>query len=324
MKKRKSADNALKQFMGRPDIFADLFNAYLYDGKQVIDPKRLTPADRLLDTQIGNAKSHTDLTRFRDVYKSYHDQDMTYIMLGIENQMDVHYAMPLRNMIYDALSMLAHKQQKSARHVAMKDLKEPAEYLSRFAKTDHIPGVITLVVYVGSEPWDGPMTLHEMLELPDENLKQFIPDYFINLIVPAKMGDAMLAKFKTELSEFFGYIRFAHDKEVLYAFVMKHPRFKSLSYEAVMAINACTNANIDIPSKKENINMCQALIDMKKDAYKEGQDSGYASSTRDTVLRMQKMRRFTISDISEVTGLPTDKVEAILRDAEQQAQKDEA
>ena len=324
MKKQTSADYSLSQFMGKPEIFADLFNAYLYDGKSVIDPQKLTSADRLLNEQIGNAKGQTELTRIRDVYKAYQDDDMTYIMLGIENQMDVHYAMPLRNMIYDALSMLASKRQKSAEHIAMKDLKDPAEYLSRFAKTDRLPAVITLVVYTGLKPWDGPMRLHHMIDVPDENLKRFIPDYFINLLVPATMADEMLAKYSTELCEVFGCIRFAHDKEVLYAFIMSHPRFKSLSYEAVRTINACTNLTIDIPPQKENINMCQAIIDMKKDAFDEGYNTGYDSSVRKTVLRMQKMQRFTLLDIAEVTAMPTEKVEAILKEAEQSEQKTDA
>ena len=31
------------------------------------------------------------------------EDEAAYILLGIENQTDIHYAMPVRNMIYDAL-----------------------------------------------------------------------------------------------------------------------------------------------------------------------------------------------------------------------------
>ena len=44
--------------------------------------------------------------KYRDVLKSAiikQDDEAAYILLGIENQTDIHYAMPVRNMIYDAL-----------------------------------------------------------------------------------------------------------------------------------------------------------------------------------------------------------------------------
>ena len=42
--------------------------------------------------------------KYRDVLKStiiMQDAKASYILLGIENQTDVHYAMPVRNIIYD-------------------------------------------------------------------------------------------------------------------------------------------------------------------------------------------------------------------------------
>jgi len=44
--------------------------------------------------------------KYRDVLKSMvvmRDARASYILLGIENQTDIHYAMPVRNIIYDAL-----------------------------------------------------------------------------------------------------------------------------------------------------------------------------------------------------------------------------
>ena len=44
--------------------------------------------------------------KYRDVLKSAvikEDGEAAYILLGIENQTDIHYAMPVRNAVYDAL-----------------------------------------------------------------------------------------------------------------------------------------------------------------------------------------------------------------------------
>ncbi|MBQ9243761.1 MAG: hypothetical protein IJ165_11175 [Proteobacteria bacterium] len=100
-------DNALNTFLAMPEIFADLFNAVVFEGKQVILPENLEPADRLLSEVVGKGRNQAKITRYRDVFKAYRDENAAYILLGIESQTAIHYAMPLRNMIYDALSMLA-------------------------------------------------------------------------------------------------------------------------------------------------------------------------------------------------------------------------
>ncbi len=322
MKKQKlSRDSVLNNFFGRPEIFADLFNTWIYDGEQVIRPEALVPAARLLSETIANSKGFVKLTRFRDIFKVYRDKDATYIMLGIENQSAIHYAMPLRNMIYDALALLARVRQKQKKHLALKDLKHPDEYLSRFSLTDHLDPVITLVVYTGSRPWDGPQSLHEMIKFPNEKLRRYVPDYFINLIVPVKLSEAQLAKLNTELCEVFGYIKYAKDKDLLYAFIRQHPKFQELSYDAVMAINVCTNAKIKLTtSKEEKINMCQALIDMKQEAWqdghdsgwKDGHDSGVTDTTTAIVLRMHALHTFSIDDIAVATALSPAEINAIL------------
>ena len=336
-------DNALNVFMSKPEIFADLFNAYIYNGKQVIQPDRLEPADRLLSEVIGNAKGQAKLTRYRDVFKAYRDKNATYILLGIENQMAIHYAMPLRNMIYDSLSLLARLRQKSAKHLALKDLKRPDEFLSRFAKTDHIDPVITITVYYGSDLWDGPYSLHEMMRFPDETLKSLVPNYFLNLIVPAKMGEEMLANLCTELREVFKCIRLSQNKEEFYAFILNEPRCQEMSYEAVQAINACTHANIKITQKGGKTNMCRAIIELKQDAYNEGyqkgcqaiielkqdaynegfmkgEESGFMKGEESSMSRFTlKMfqNNYGIKEISEITGLTPSKIEQIIQ-AQQQ------
>ena len=40
---------------------------------------------------------------YRDILKKS-CKGMQYLLLGIENQSDIHYAMPIRNMIYDAIA----------------------------------------------------------------------------------------------------------------------------------------------------------------------------------------------------------------------------
>ncbi|MCR5127113.1 MAG: hypothetical protein K6B69_03325 [Lachnospiraceae bacterium] len=53
--------------------------------------------------------------------------------------------------------------------------------------------------YLGDTLWDGPSSLHEMLDFKNDAIKSFVPDYRINLISPADMDDDEFTKFNTDL-----------------------------------------------------------------------------------------------------------------------------
>ena len=118
----------------------------------------------------GRAGKKTDaVQRYRDLLKSVvvkQDERTSYVLLGVENQTDVHYAMPVRNAIYDALQYGRQVADIAAEHRRNKKEfsgKNNGEYLSGYLKEDHIRPVITLVIHFGAEEWDGPLSLHEMM-----------------------------------------------------------------------------------------------------------------------------------------------------------------
>ena len=97
-----TVDIVTKEYMRENAIFADAFNYLIYGGKKVIDPAGLTEVDTAT-LAVGKKDA---LQKYRDVLKAAvikQDEKMSYVLLGVENQTDVHYAMPVRNAIYDAL-----------------------------------------------------------------------------------------------------------------------------------------------------------------------------------------------------------------------------
>ena len=88
------------------------------------------------------------------------DTTASYILLGIEDQTDVHYAMPVRNIIYDALQYGKQVSEVAKKHKNQADREghNKAEYLSGFYKEDLIRPVVTLVVHFGADEWDGPVS----------------------------------------------------------------------------------------------------------------------------------------------------------------------
>ncbi len=100
--------------------FADAFNYLLYDGRQTIDPDALRPLDTTITgIPFGADGVDTPVQRFRDELKYLtlmEDGSAVYLLLGIENQSDVNYAMPVKDMVYDALQYAAQVEKTARTH----------------------------------------------------------------------------------------------------------------------------------------------------------------------------------------------------------------
>lgn len=174
------ADVALKEFWKDNDRLADLFNAVLFDGEQRLCPEDLEEADVDLSSVLKFNGHVETLQRLRDVVKKT-AYGMEFVIWGIENQQKIHYAMPLRHMIEDALSYLKEYNEIAKKNTEEKTTTTKDEFLSKFKKTDRLHPVITLCVYYGEKEWDGAVSLKEMLEMPDY-MDNLVPDYKMNLI----------------------------------------------------------------------------------------------------------------------------------------------
>ena len=112
----------------------------------------------------------------------------------MENQDKIHYAMAVKNMLYDALQYAKQVEESKRSYRDNSKTKEEKvrlnseEFLSGFRKADRLMPVVTLVVYFGDKEWDGAKSIHEMLSVDNEKLLSYIPDYSINLIEPAKIS----------------------------------------------------------------------------------------------------------------------------------------
>ena len=228
----------------------------------------------------GRAGKKTDaVQRYRDILKSAvikQDEKMSYVLLGIENQTDVHYAMPVRNAIYDALQYGRQVADIAAGHRRNKNDfsgKNNGEYLSGFLKEDHIRPVITLVIHFGAEEWDGPLSLHEMMSTRDMELLSFVENYRIHLIDPAKLTEEQLDHFSTSLKEVMGYIKYSKNKEQLLKFLQTDTH-RSIEMNAVRVIKTITNTPIEVSEEEEEIEMCKAIEDLIAESEARGRAEG--------------------------------------------------
>lgn len=264
-------DTITKEYMSKREHFADAFNSCVFDGKQVVKADELSLQEKD-PTELGIvfANGEKDVVqKLRDVLKKgviMSSDKMTFLLLGIENQSEVHYAMPVRNLLYDALNYRQQVSEIAAEHRKEKDLRD-AEFLSGFSKEDKIIPVITLTVYFGSDKWDGPRSLKEMFpkDIGEEVLRK-VDDYHLHLIIPTEIKD--FSKFKTELGKAMKYIAVSEDKEAMKE-LAKDEDFKEIGIETVRLINECTGSNIDVSENGEVVNMCKGLEDWINDVTEE-------------------------------------------------------
>lgn len=228
------SDVALKVWLGNPVRFADLFNAVLFDGEQVID------ASQLVDNNIEYGMIVTDKTDSKKALQSYRDivmiwnDEVTLAILACENQNSINYGMPVRNMIYDGLEYSEQIKQiknkiKEDDHKVYENI--PDIYYSRELNIHKLTPVITLVVYYGDEEWDAPIELYDMLDIDSAKedakllnaLQKYVPNYKINLVIPWKIADYNV--FTTDLHMIFHMLKYKKNRVKLNEFVSEYSDF---------------------------------------------------------------------------------------------------
>lgn len=315
-------DTITKKYMENPVVFADAFNQFLYHGNQKIDPAQLTELDTTgIVVPYGAEGAGVPEQKYRDVLKLLHamtDGKAAYCVMGIENQTEIQYALPVKNGVYDFLQ-LSHQVSEAARShkQAMKETEtrteEPdkirkeemptgGEFLSGFWKTDRIVPIITLVIYFGSERWNAPLSLKEMYSSVDSVILAHAPDYHVNLIAPKEMSDGKIDEFRSNLREVMLYIKYSKDKEKLDEIIERDSKFQSVERQAAEVINVVTGSRLKYPEGKGAVNMCLAIQQMREESEIKGavlmcKDLGV--SLADTIKRIAERFQLSESESSE-------------------------
>lgn len=152
------------------------------------------------------------------------DSRAIYVILAAEVQDQVHYAAPVKDGLSDFLnyarqvteagkSYKSADKNKSSEDAGSKIKVSNAEYLSGFHKDDHLIPVVTLMIYFGSDEWDGPMSIHDMFEpviREDELLMSVVQDYKLNLLTPNDIPDEDFDKFDSDLGAAFYFLKKQH------------------------------------------------------------------------------------------------------------------
>lgn len=264
-------DSAAKEYFSDNVRFADLCNAVLFHGEQVVDLGTLEEKDstEVLSVFGADAKQ-IHIQKWRDLLKNTvvkANGKACFVLIGIEAQANIHYAMPVKNMIYDAINYGYQVNEIAKMHRHKKDTESEDEFLSGFTLRDRIIPVITITVYLGDKSWDAPRFLSDMYGDVDERLKPYLSDFNANVFVPSEFDD--FDRFQTQLKQVFELISAAGDKDAMNEILHKDEKFQALDNETVRAINDFVGTDIPLNAKGV-VNMCQAW----KDQYDFGRTEG--------------------------------------------------
>ena len=217
-------------------------------------------------------------------------------VLAVENQSYINYGMPVRIMGYDAAEynrqMKERRQQVSALWKQVESsgqydtLAIPvtyAEYMSGILKTDRLHPVYTICLYSGTETWNGPRKLSDMMEFRAETdpLKEYFSDYPTNLFCVNELEE--FESFHTELRELLRAMNYRKDKRKFLS-LEKDERYAHLSKEtweaiAIMTGRSFFEENMETyksqnENQREEYDMCQALREIREDFFNEGRAEG--------------------------------------------------
>ena len=262
--------------MGKKDItgkayfkdaarFAELMNAVLYRGEKIIRPEKLVPMEREYPALAG------DTDKSRDVFM----KDTEYqILYGLELETESDYSMPARVMVYDACEYERQIRKITGTRKKTQTKGTYREKKSRLRAEDYLLPVITVVLYLGEDHWEGRRKLSDLFQVPDKIKKRLegrIPEYDFRLIE----ADYVNAEdYETDLREFFRIMQCRKDKGKMNE-LCHSERFRNLDPETVRAIAIHIDRKGLMPKvEKEGVILCQAFDELMEDKRQEGIEHG--------------------------------------------------
>lgn len=268
-------DIRICDWLSNKERFADLYNAVFFRGESVFTADTLKKMDTRQNLSfLSDNRKEVSIQRFHDIsMKSALGTKL--VLLTCENQDEIHYAMPVRCMLYDALDYTEQVRQIVKANRQNKSHLDSAEFLSGFRKNDRLAPVIPLVFYYGDAKWDGNCDIHSLLDLPEEEydmLNGCLPNYKMNLIDAKEL--ARRNCLHSDLQYVLGMLEYKKEKEKLLSYMNEHKAyFEHMDMESYLAARTLLDSEKQLKEyqkKEEEVNMCKALEDL----YQDGVDSG--------------------------------------------------
>ena len=236
----------------------------------MINPKELAEMDTDISDVVGIGEVKESIRGARDVIKiAKMYNGVEYAILAVENQKGVHYAMPIRVMGYDYYS---YNKQYKDRQTYYKENKIKLigdEFISGIKKADRILPVVTLVLYYGEEEWDGPVCLHDMMNISDE-IKAYVGNYPLNIISVKNTDLQFHNQMNTDLFKLMSIIYdLSKSRKQRMEEIRRYEAERQIDEKVIDVIAASTNVKIDYHKDGER-KMCTLWDELREEGREEG------------------------------------------------------
>ncbi|MCD7956783.1 MAG: hypothetical protein LUG93_13765 [Lachnospiraceae bacterium] len=297
-------DVRLKDFWRDNNRFADLFNAVLFEGQEILKPDALEEADTDVSGVIQLKQYQESLVRARDVVKKT-AYGADFVIWGIENQQHIHYASPLRTLLYDGMGYLKEYNEITRQRKEDSEPKTKDEFLSKMRKEDRLHPIFSITVYYGEKEWDGPLCLKDMIVDMPGPMARLFSDYKMNLV---QVRDSGKYTFNNEdVKTVFDISRKFFEGNV--DEVKETYKDKELQPEIVAVIGKITESSFLMQKGKRGrrpINMCTALEKLEKTSI----EKGVAQRDRELILKWTRAGYETL-EIADLLGFSEEEVRRV-------------
>lgn len=310
-------DITKKQLEDYNDVYADIFNALLFDGEKVLEEEYLVP----LPTESFTRNSNGSLRQGnRDIRKADKRNGCYRLICGEENQENRENTMPQRIMGYD---YAAYEEQIKAL-MDKNEAEGKRAVVKRIHDDQRLAPVVTAVLYWGEKKWSRPRCLYDMLEFPKdygEKIKPFVADYPMNLIEMARLPEAVRNRLQSDFRLIADYAACKDKIEKLEELiadrnhVIRHPEEFLDALSAVAGDKRYERVKIQLreraEEKKEDITMCLIAEALENKGIQEGLKKGRqeglskgrregAKSKAETIARNMFARDMSAEDTAAI------------------------
>lgn len=290
-------DMAEKLLADYNDVFADIVNVLLFDGRDEVSEDDLVETKVKSQYKADDSKLHE---QERDVAKILKKDNVKIVLLGLENQTAVDADMPLRCLAYDGASYRSQMMDKN---------------------TDRYP-VITIVLYFGMDRWDKSRNLSETVHVP-ETWKPYFNDYHAHIFEIAYLSPEQVKMFKSDfgiVADYFVQKRMTGD----YIGSSENIRHidEVMKLLAVFADKRFMDSMVISSSKRRPKNMCEVLDRIEEKGRTEGRIEGHKQGfeqgmeigiLKGQIIMLSDTFGYSDKEIANTLNIPVSKVNNVLK-----------